>query len=72
VQLLVEYPFAPGKSVFSLGHELLLRYCEVCAAQFAPIVDDMLALEFDQPDKARMLTVHRCWKWAHRLTSQPG
>jgi hypothetical protein len=22
----------PGKFVFSLGHELLLRYCDVCAA----------------------------------------
>ena len=39
---------------------------------FTTIVDHMLALEFDQPDKARMLTVHRCWKWAHRLTSPPS
>jgi hypothetical protein len=33
--------------VFSLGLGLLLRYCEVRAAEFAPIVDDVLALEFD-------------------------
>ena len=37
----------PGKSVFSLGPELLIRYCEVRAALFTTIVDDMLALEFD-------------------------
>jgi hypothetical protein len=32
---------------------------------FATIVDYMLALEFDKLDESRMLTVHRCWKWAH-------
>jgi len=67
--LLVEYPFAPGKFVFLLGHELLLRYCEVCAAEFAPIVDDMLALELYEPHKSRMRAVHGCWKWAHTITS---
>jgi hypothetical protein len=47
------------KFVFSFGHELLLRHCEVCTALFATIVDHMLALEFDQLDESRMLTVHR-------------
>ena len=51
------------------GHELLLRYCEVCAAEFAPIVDDMLALELYEPHKSRMRAVHGCWKWAHTITS---
>jgi len=53
-------------------HELLLRHCEVCTALFTTIVDHMLTLEFDQPDESRMLTVHRCWKRTHRLTSPPS
>jgi len=44
--LLVEYSFMPRKFVFSLGHELLLRHCEVCTALFATIVNDVLALGF--------------------------
>ena len=36
---------------------------------FATIVDHMFALEFDQLDKSRMLTVHRCWRWTHTLAS---
>lgn len=36
----------PGKFAFSLGHELLLRHCDVCAALFTAIADDTLALEF--------------------------
>jgi len=67
--LLVEYPFAAGKSVFSPGHELLLRYCDVCAAEFAPIVDYMLALELYELHKSGMRTVYGSWKWAHTFAS---
>ena len=40
----------------------MLWYCDVCAAEFAPIVDDMLALEFDEPHKSWMRTVQGCWR----------
>jgi len=69
VLFLVEYPFALGKFVFSFGHELSLWYCDVCAAEFAPIVDDVLALELYELHKSGMRTVHGCRKRAHTITS---
>jgi hypothetical protein len=68
--LLVEYSFIQVKLVFSLSHELLLRQCEVCAALFATIVDDMLTLELYKLHKSRMRTIHRPWNRAHRRASQ--
>ena len=67
--LLVEYSFMPGKFGFSLGHELLLRYCHVCAAGFAPIVDDVFALELYELHKSGMRKVYGSWKWAHTFAS---
>jgi hypothetical protein len=40
--------------MISLGHGLLLRYCEVCATLFAPIVDDMLALELSRREASEI------------------
>jgi hypothetical protein len=54
--LLVEYLLTPGKFVFSLSHESLLRHRHVAAAYFTAIVDDMLALELYKLDKSRVRT----------------
>ena len=44
----------------------------MCAAEFAPIVDDTLALELYKLHKSRVRTIHRPWNRAHRPASQPS
>jgi hypothetical protein len=65
--LLLACSSSPGSI---MNHGLLLRYCEVRTAEFAPIVDDALAFELYKLHKSRVRTIHRPWNRTHRPASQ--